>query len=86
MPRPQTLSPFWNHGRVNPRDGRMRLAVSFFEGLQTPAGPETTLAPSCDRHLKPFTLAEILNTSLPFEKRPVDSLIPGRAADNQFRG
>ena len=41
--------------RLNPHRSQTLPAVSFFEGFQTPAGPEKTRAHSCGRHLKPIT-------------------------------
>ena len=41
--------------RSNPHRSRTLPAVSFFEGFQTPAGPEKTRAHPCGRHLKPIT-------------------------------
>jgi len=43
--------------RLNPHRSQTLPAVSFFEGFQTPAGPEKTRAHSCGRHLKPITKA-----------------------------
>ena len=42
---------------LNPHRARTPPAVSFFEGFQTPAGPQKTRAHSCGRHLKPITKA-----------------------------
>ena len=45
--------------RLNPHRSQTLPAVSFFEGFQTPAGPEKTRAHSCGRHLKPITQADV---------------------------
>ena len=45
--------------RLNPHRSQTLPAVSFFEGFQTPAGPEKTRAHSCGRHLKPITGADV---------------------------
>ena len=50
--------------RLNPHRSRTLPAVSFFEGFQTPAGPQKTRAHSCGRHLKPITIAESLILSI----------------------
>jgi hypothetical protein len=48
--------------RLNPHRSQTLPAVSFFEGFQTPAGPEKTRAHSYGRHLKPITIADLPET------------------------
>jgi hypothetical protein len=50
----------------NPHRSPALPAVSFFEGFQTPAGPEMTRAHRSGRHLKPITLAEIRIISIEY--------------------
>ena len=63
--------------RLNPHRSQTLPAVSFFEGFQTPAGPEKTRAHSCGRHLKPITGAGMVMLSKSGRQNPWNQTFPG---------
>jgi hypothetical protein len=54
----------------NPHRSPALPAVSFFEGFQTPAGPEMTRAHRSGRHLKPITKPVVQVFSMEYRSYP----------------